>query len=305
MNENVFCNNVQCNLAAYNESIISHYSPKLQSGSWLSCCPSTGGKIVPAVVSGETGLKVGDAKDIGLPDGKTCRFAVIGVLKEPTQYLFPSGSASPEYFSAESIISQKPAVIVRDTDCGGPSVFATHSYAPFITNMIVFLKSDLGDANIDILARKLSKYGEATPMQSLVSTFNKNTEQMIGGTTIMFIVFLLLAMTGVLSNNVIQSLHNRRQFTVYYFLGMDWKKCAAVESCRVGILIVICMLLTFVAGKLGLLMLAWMTPMRAFLFFGVVLLYLVIMFSAIGAGFIVKLVREDLSESLKNLQQGE
>lgn len=305
MNENTFCNNMPCNLAAYNESIISRYSPGLQSGSWLSDRSSAGGKTVPAVVSGEIGLKIGDTADIGLPDGKTCRIAVVGILKEPTQYFFPSGSASPEYFSAESVISQKPVILVRDTDLGGPSVFAPPSYTPVITNMFIFLKQNTDDTNIDTAMRKWSKYGEATPMISLVSTFNKNTEQMIGGTTIMFVVFLSLAVIGVLSNNVIQSLRNRRLFAVYYLLGMNWKKGAAAEACRVGILIIITMLLTLVIGKLGLLMLTWMTPMRAFLFYGIVFLYLVVMFTAVGTGFIIKLVRDDLSESLKDLQQGE
>ncbi len=81
-------------------------------------------------------------------------------------------------------------------------------------------------------------------------------------------MFLLLAATGVLSNNVIQSLRNRRQFTVYYLLGMNWKKGAAVEACRVGILILITMALSFILGKLGLLMLEWMTPERALQFLG-------------------------------------
>jgi hypothetical protein len=305
MNDFVFCNNVLCNLAAYNKGIISHYSPELQSGFWLSDCPPADGSAIPAVVSGDMGLKIGDRTDVHLPDEETCRIAVVGILKRPTQYLFPSGGASPEYFSAKSVISQKPVIIVRYTDFGDSSTFVPPPYAPISTNVFVFLKSGAADTNIDAIRTEWGKYGEATPLISLVSTFNTNMNQMIGGTTIMFVVFLLLAVTGVLSNNVIQSLRNRRQFTVYYLLGMDWKKGAAVEACRVGILIIITMALSLVLGKVGLFMLEWMTPMQAYLFYGVVFLYIVAMFAAVGAGFLIKLMREDISGALKDLQQGE
>lgn len=303
MNDLIYCNNIPCNLAAYNEGIISRYSPELQSGSWLSDCSSDSGNTVPAVVSGDMGLKVGDKTDVSLPDGKSCQVAVVGILKQPTQYLYPSGSASPKYFSASSVISQEPVVIVRDTDFGESSVFESPPDVPITTNIFIFLKS--ADTNIDTVSTEWSKYGEATPMISLISTFNANTNTMIGATSIMFVVFLLLAVTGVLSNNVIQSLRNRRQFTVYYLLGMDWKKGAAIEACRVGILIIITMVLSLIAGKLGWLMLEWMTSTRAVLFYGLVFLYIVVMFAAVGTGFMIKLMREDLSGSLKDLQQGE
>jgi len=305
MGDIVFCNNVSCNLAAYNEGIISRYSPELQSGSWLSDYSSFSGNAIPAVVSSDMKLKVGDVTDVSLSDGQTRKITVIGILKEPTQYLYPWGSASPEYFTASSVISQKPVIIVRYTDFGETSVFETPMDVPITTSIFIFLKSDAADTNMDTFRTEWNKYGEITPMQSLVSTFNTNTNTMIGGTTIMFVVFLLLAATGVLSNNVIQSLRNRRQFTVYYLLGMDWKKGAAVEVCRVGILVIFTMALSLIAGKLGLLMLEWMTPARAFLFYGLVFLYIVVMFTAVGAGFMIKLMREDLSGLLKDLQQGE
>lgn len=303
MGEFVSCNNISCNLAAYNNGVISRYSPELQSGSWLADCTSVGGNAIPAVVSGDMGLKVGGTTDVSLTDGKTCRIEVTGILKEPTQYFYPTGGASPEYFTAKSVISQRSVVIVRYTDFGDPSVFVTSPDAP--KNIFVFLKPGAADTDIDSVRKEWSKYGEITLMTSLISTFNKNTNDMIGGTTIMFAVFLLLAITGVLSNNVIQSLRNRRQFTVYYLLGMDWKKCAAVEAYRVGFLIVITMALSFVAEKLGLLMPFWMPPERTLLFYGIVFLYIVVMFAAVGIGFMVKLMREDLSGALKDLQQGE
>lgn len=52
-------------------------------------------------------------------------------------------------------------------------------------------------------------------------------------------------------------------------------------------------------------MLEWMSPLRAVLFYGIVLLYLLVMFAAVGAGFLLRLMRTDISTSLKELHQGE
>ncbi len=294
-----------CNLVFYNDPIISRYSPRLQSGSWLSDSLSVKGNTISAVVSGDMGLKVGDKTDISLSDEKAFQIEIVGILKKPTQYLYPSGFASPAYFTAASVISQDPVIILRCADFDYTSISGMSSYGAYPTSVFIFLKSGNTDLIIDAIRTELGKYGEISQMTSLVSTFNKNTNEMIVGTTIMFVVFLLLAVTGVLSNNVIQSLRNRRQFTVYYLLGMDWKKSAVIEACRVGILIIITLVLSLIAGKLGWLMLEWMTPKRAFLFYGVVSLYIAVIFIAVGAGFLIKLIREELSGALKDLRRGE
>jgi len=302
---NLSCNNVSCNLAVYNEGIIAHYLPQLQSGSWLSDSLSVIEGAVPTVISADIGLKVGDTVDVSLSKGKTTRIIVIGILEEPTQYLFPSGGASSVIFSAKAIIAQSPVVIMRDTDFGDTSILLPPPEMPIPQSLFVFLKADTAKDDVDAILDPWRKYGEVTPMESLISTYNKNTSTMIGAGIIFFVVFFFLAATSVLSNNVIQSLRNRRQFTVYYLLGMNWKKGAAIEICRVVILIIITIALSLLAGKYGLLMLEWMTQKRAYLFYGVVFLYIVVMFFAVGAGFLIKLMREDISGALKDLQQGE
>ncbi len=62
----------------------------------------------------------------------------------------------------------------------------------------------------------------------------------------MFIVFMLLAATGILSNNIMQMMKNRKLFTIYYLLGMNWHKCVAVEICRTIFLIGFTMALSIV-----------------------------------------------------------
>lgn len=293
-------NDISCNIAVYNAAMIERYAPKLQQGSWFSDAAGANGPVAAeAVVSSDTGLKPGDTANILLPSHEKIRIVVTGVLKKPTQYFFPSGSASPEYFAANMVISQNSVIILQEADVADLTGFEEPA------SLLVFLKPEATQTGINGLIATWSRYSEATPMPSLLATYNQNTRVMIGLGTMTFLVFLAAAATGVLGNNVIQSMCNRKLFTVYYLLGMDWKKGVLVEIIRVAVLLAITMALCMVAGRYGLLMLDWMTPQRAVLFYGIVFLYVLVMFAAVGAGFLLKLMREDISTSLKELHQGE
>lgn len=52
-------------------------------------------------------------------------------------------------------------------------------------------------------------------------------------------------------------------------------------------------------------MMEWMTPTRAKWFYGISFFYVLLMFASVGAVFIWRLTREDLSAALKALQKGE
>ncbi|MDR1569897.1 MAG: ABC transporter permease [Oscillospiraceae bacterium] len=300
-----FYNNVSINLAIYNDAIIKHYFPNLTSGNWLSDNPSVDNNAIPVVVSFDMGLRTGDTVHMSLPNGDAYQVTVVGVLKEPTQYLYPSGSASPEYFSARVIISPESVVIMRDTDLSDTSVFEPALGQPAARNLFVFINGDANAADVEAVTDAWRKYGETTPMTSLIANYVKDTNSLIGGASLMFIVFLSLAATSVLSSYLTQSMRNRRLFTVFYLLGMEWRKGVAIEICRMLILIIITMSLCLIAGASGLLMLQWMTLRSAYTFYGIVLLYITVTFAAIGVRFLVRLVREDISAALKELQQSE
>ena len=89
------CGDTGCNVAIYGDGIVRHYTPALQSGGWLEGEAETEDGVLPAVVSQEVGLRVGDTGTVRLNTGDTARIRVVGVLKRPPQYLYPTGSASP------------------------------------------------------------------------------------------------------------------------------------------------------------------------------------------------------------------
>lgn len=301
---NVYYNNTDCNLAFYNKNIITHYSPELKAGIWLSDYVQDNHHI-PAVISDNLGADVGSQISIRLPSRRQMTVMVVGILKQPTQYLFPSGSASPQFFSASSVIDNSPVVILREEDIDHFEVFREKNNLDLSRNLFIFLRPGYENAKIKEAMKDWNKYGEITPISSLVSTYTHNANIIIVGGLITFGVFFSLAITSVLSNNVIQSMKNRYIFTVYYLLGMSWKSIALTELVRTGILIVCMVVLSALAGQFGLLMLEWMTPARITAFYGIALLYIIMVFAIIGSVFLYKLMRNDISVSLKELQHGE
>ena len=301
---NVVCNNIYCNIAVYDKSIITHYSSELATGVWL-----TEGfqdkECIPAVVSNDFDASIGTQLSLCLSSGRKISILIIGILKRPTQYLYPTGSASPQYFSASSVIGNSPVVILCDEDLRSHGVLYEENGLKISNNLFIFLHENSTDTAIGEEIASWNKYGEITHMSSLISTYTKNTTTMIVGGIITFGVFFALAITSLLSNNVIQSTKNRYIFTVYYLLGMNWKRIALTELIRTFLLMTCMVVLSTLAGRMGLLMLDWMTEEQIILFYGIVFLYEIFIFASIGSFFLYKLMHNDISASLKELQHGE
>ncbi len=299
------CNDTDCHIAIYGDGIVRHYTPALQSGGWLEGEAEMEDGVLPAVVSQEVGLRVGDTGTVRLNTGDTARIRVVGVLKRPTQYLYPTGSASPAYFSADFVISQEPAVLLRARDAAQSEAFQSASSFRTSKNLFIFLRPGITDAQYEGALEEWNRYGEITSAASLISTYTEKANTLITAGLLTFCVFTALAMTSVVGSNVIQALRNRKLFTVYYLLGMDWRRSAFIEATRVGLLLIPMMAMVVAAGQGGLLMMEWMTPARAKWFYGISFLYVLLMFASVGAVFIWRLTREDLSAALKALQKGE
>ena len=301
----VTCNQTVCQLAVYNSAMVVHYAPGLQSGSWLDAAADPDDGVLPAVVSADLRLKAGEKTQITMTGGRAYSIRVVGVLAEPTQYLYPTGSASLNYFSADMIVGKERAVIIREEDLAARTGSAVSSLTRTAGNLFLFTRPDAPESELASSLRAWNKYGEISRMDSLVDKFESNANTMIGSGNATFLVFLCLALTGVLSGNVIQSMRNQRTFTVYYLCGMNWKQGVAIEATRISILVLLMAALAALAGKVGLLMLEWMTPSRAAAFYGLTFAYIVLIFFGVSAGFLVRLTHTDISASLKDIRQGE
>ena len=72
------CGDTGCNVAIYGDGIVRHYTPALQSGGWLEGEAEMEDGVLPAVVSQEVGLRVGDTGTVRLTTGDTARKRDVG-----------------------------------------------------------------------------------------------------------------------------------------------------------------------------------------------------------------------------------
>ena len=249
--------------------------------------------------------QAGDITEVKFSESETDQIYIVGVLQEPTQYLFPSGGASAPQFSAESIIDHTPVVIMSSEYFNDLSSFLPPPELDFPENLFVFLKAEMMNASMDELVCAWGKYGEVSQMSSLIKNYDKNSKTMIDSGIIFFVVFFFLAVFSVLSNSVMQYIYSKPIYTIYYLLGMNHKKVVMVECCRIIFLIFMVLVLCIFSGKSGWLMLEWMTTTRAYWFYGITFVYTVLMLFIISGIFIRRLTSANIAESVKNLQQGE
>ncbi|QTE74253.1 hypothetical protein JS518_15395 [Clostridiales bacterium FE2010] len=298
-----YCNGRICNLAIYSNAIVNHYVPELYEGKWF-----TDSSLDPekkwAVVSRDLGYAIGDSFVIEINNNYREKVIVAGILNEPTQYLYPKGGASPQYFSADLIIDQESVVILQEKDCPVKPMNYIPIEAGIPDNVFVYFHPSQGTEINEVIIR-YNRYGEFTMMEELIKNYNKNTKKMIGGGLIFFIVFLFLAITSTLSMNIIQQTYNHKRFTVYYLLGMRKGQMIFVEISRILILELIVMGLTVLSGRYGFLMLDWMTRERITLFYTIAFLMTLLVFISVSVGFWRKMIKNDISQSLVDLQHGE
>ncbi|MDO5022598.1 MAG: hypothetical protein Q4E07_04595 [Eubacteriales bacterium] len=295
-------NGVDCNLVVYPQNIIAHYKPSLKKGAWFSSFKKTDMGILPAVISSEFGASVGETRSIYLPDKGDTKIYVTGILASPTQYLYPSGGASSGQFAVSSIIDQRPVIILREVDYGDMSALEPPSDLPLPENMFVFIKPSATQEEIITFKKNYGMYGEITDMNTLVVNFLSQSSLMINNGIAFFAVFFLLAVTSILSGSIMQTVYNKKLFTVYFMLGMNPKKGAVVELIRIFVIAILVIFLTFFAGRQGWLMLEWLSETRVRLFYIIAVSYSILILFAVSAYSVIKGARTDISASLKNLK---
>ena len=291
-------NSKYVNCALYSNELIMHYSPALRSGTWFTNgIEETDSDAIPAVISSDIGLGVGDIADIRFEESDLYTIRVIGLLDNPTQYLYPLGASD----SVSSFISHTPVVILQEKDISNKSMIMQSPEDELTRVLFIYASVE----NADLQTEHWSKYGTVTRIEALVNQFMHDSYNMIHSGAISFFVFFALASMILLSSNVMQSIVCKRYYTIYYLLGMKWQKIIEIEVLRIAILGLVTFMLVVLCGKYGVLMFEWMTTPRMVAFYIVTTCYIVLMFSGVSAFFIFKLRREDIASALKGLSNGE
>lgn len=287
-----FYNKTDCNVVAYNHAIYSRYNPRLLSGTRLTAPGKE--QYIPAIATHDLGLGAGD--DVSLEiSGHSYQVKVIGVLDKPTQYIFPTGGAGSEYATSDMFIGNESAFIIP--------LEALEDLEPFFIMSNLFIFSENG---VDKLIKdEWDKYGEVNALRATKELFKKQIDTELKESGFLFLLFAPVAFSGILSNNIIQNIHNRKTFIVYYLCGMNWKKCFLIEFLRTLIVASLTMIGIIILGILWLVADAGFSLQDILMLYGIVFAYLFFVFFLTGAGSLIRLMREDISQPLKDLQRGE
>jgi hypothetical protein len=287
----VVSNGLYCNLAAYNDALITRYIPKLAKGKWLSEFKNV--QYIPAVVTADTGYKVDETVSLSISNGvkeQEFNVVIVGILPVPTQILYPTGGAMLGHLSSDMLIANETAIIV-------PFEALDLQLSP-MSNLFIFSQQ-----NISELRENLGKYGEISSMKEIKDLFISNIQSELHMSGFEFLLFLSVALAGILSNNIIQSIYNQKTFSVYFICGMNWKRASVIEFARTFTIALISMIIVFIAGMANIWNQLGIETGDYPFFYGITALYLFILFLATSCGFLIKLMHTDLSQTIKNLQE--
>lgn len=292
-------------LTLYTEGLVQRYRPALSQGVWFDDSPTLQGDAIPAVVTQELGLSLGDEVTIAASsNGRKCTIHVIGILAAPTQYFHPTGRASPKVFSASLVISTQPGILLPEA-MAQPMLQLEDDPEYQVQSLYLFLKDHLTESEKDDLYSRLGRTGEIVPMAHLTQVFIQDSWGLISSTFILFVAVWLLSFTGILSSSIMQQEQTAYLYTVYYLCGMKWKKIGTLEILRIAFIVSITILLSLLCGQMGLLMLHWLTPQQTVLLYLLIFAYASVMLGGVGWVFLHRLIHSDLSQALKSLQNNE
>lgn len=276
---------------AYGQSLIEEYSPKIHAGTWLDKAEKTD-DVLPAVVSGIGHYKLGNEYTIE-EGNNSIKIRIVGIIPNGYPYLTANGN------NLSNMLSISPAIIIRQEDIA--SLKDTKIPKSINTN-IVFLKSKL---DRETLANRYLNYGISNSFKNSSISENKEYKELIIAQSILSIITTILSTLILFSTEIIYSINSWKKYTVYYLLGMKWKKCAIIECLRHLFIITPIILITLLLDKHNLLSFSVVYDTRAPIFYISILIYVLLLFFLSSFLFIRKLLKQDISKSLRNLNGGE
>ncbi|MDR2648072.1 MAG: hypothetical protein LBB67_08145 [Oscillospiraceae bacterium] len=289
------------NCLAYNKALTEIYMPSLAQGEWFSDdseewkAKSEG---IPVVVSADTKRQLGEVFSIALheTDGqnaKSISAIVIGILRNPSQYLDFHGWADPQYMRADMLIRSDTIVLLRSEDIASLAPDACYAQDAYL----VSLKNTTIDENY--LQNKLEIYGFLTPFSQLIEQFRTTENESMRYEMTTFVIYMLLAVVGIGGSNFVQNIENQRNFTIYYLVGLDWKKRILIELSRLFLLLIFSMFGTFLLGLSGFLSEQGIEATYLGVFMLAVTGYLIFVFFVTSVGFLRSSIKTNPMDAVR------
>lgn len=235
------------NLLAYNDTIIHHYRPRLAEGIWFDAYEQQDASLIPVVVTPATGLNIHQTISIG--SNQTA--IVIGILPPLAQYLsMTAGTEDPDsyllgYLFNDPRQGQQANVILPYSQL---DAVAQQNYGRTLS-VLLFPHEQADAPDLPALTQN---YGQIISMAQAQEQYEAHIKQQLSFDIPMFFIFLLAAIIGIGGTTMIQTIRNKKIFTIYYLTGMSQRHALVVEVLRIAMMILINMCIIWIFGSIGL-----------------------------------------------------
>lgn len=217
----------------YSDAIIERCNLKLSSGKWFDEYDKT--DAIP-IISLNNSFSLNDTLMLEDNNGKKYEAVVIGSIS-PDDYVIEFNHSGSKNVMSIEFFAQKPqsAFIVPYNSKKLPTVTDDFDYkrliddSPGFVGELLFCKEKSDNVTIE---KAFSEYGEITDIDQMIENYKRDIKFDFISNGIILLVFTLLTAAGIGGINGMQSRLDRKNYIIYYMLGMNKKECAAIEFLR-------------------------------------------------------------------------
>lgn len=229
----VNCNDELLPIVGYNDTLSDYANLKLSSGRWFD--EQMDGEIIPLISTTDKYL-VNDRITVKDRLGKSFEAIVIGTIDKDGYVLAFNKSASRSVISIDFFVSKPYSYFIAP--------YNSEIYSSLSDQFDMLLEMEVprptlgkiityeNNEDVKAIEKAFAKYGTTVDIDRMVENYRKDIRFNLLINGIILAVFAILTATGIGGINGIQSRLDRRNYIVYYILGMSRKQCAMTELIR-------------------------------------------------------------------------
>lgn len=229
----VNCNEQLLSIVGYNDTLLNYAHLKISDGKWFD--KNVDKNAIPLISTTDKYL-VNDHVEIKDRNGQSHDAVIIGTIDKNEYVLSFNKTASKSIISADFFVSKPYAYFIAPYNSEiYPSL--SEEYDMFVEMEVP--KTTLGKIitydskeDAEIIEKEFAKYGAVVDIKQMITNYKKDIKFNILINGIILAVFAILTATGIGGINGLQSRLDRRNYIIYYILGMNQKQCALTELLR-------------------------------------------------------------------------
>jgi hypothetical protein len=216
----------------YNDTIIGNIELPLKEGEWF-LSETDSEDSIPLIYIGDN-FEVGDTVDIsfGSKSNRVRKTRIIGTMPLNSHIIsFANGGSVNNSSFGDMSYKVRQELFIAPESCLDQSELVMRMEQ---NGKLMFFEPNVSD---DEVYKAFQDYGAVTSVARLESLHWEEVRVFMIRNGIVFLIFALLTVFGIGGQNGVQYIKNKRQFAIYYMLGMTSKQCACIEAIRAFLLL--------------------------------------------------------------------